>query len=343
MQRQRWYAAKSEPIERVTIAEHAMLDAGDEHWLLALADARGAGRCGRATSCRWRWPSRTATRSAPASSAAWPSAACASRPRSACSPTPWATRPSAAPWCGDRRGRELKAEAGRIRFVPTAAFAGVAGEALAGPTPLHRLTTSSNSVSLLGDRLFLKAYRRLQPGINPELEMGRFLTDVVGYANCVPVAGSVEYHAADGSVWTLALLQAQVANQGDAWSFTVDQLARLLESLGARAPATRPRTASGGMVERMQVLARRIAELHVALARRTGDRGLRPRAGRRRRPAALGRDGARRMPTRRWPCWPAPRASWPEPLRRAGRRVMAARAALIAAHRRGCRAPRRPA
>ena len=42
----------------------------------------------------------------------------------------------------------------------------------------------------LGDRLFLKAYRRLRPGVNPELEMGRFLTEVAHFAHCVPVAGA---------------------------------------------------------------------------------------------------------------------------------------------------------
>jgi len=171
-------------------------------------------------------------------------------------------------------GRELKTESGRIRFVPTAAFDGVAGGAFDAPTPLHRLATSSNSVSLLGERLFLKAYRRLQPGINPELEIGRYLTDVVGFAHCVPVAGSVEYLGADGQAWTLALLQAQVPNQGDAWTFTVDQLVRLLESLGAESAT--PEDGIRGMSDRMQVLARRIAELHIALARSGADPAFAP-------------------------------------------------------------------
>ena len=75
--------------------------------------------------------------------------------------------------------QELKAESGTIRFVPGAAFKQVVGDALRGPTPLHRLTASSNSISLIGERLFLKAYRRIHPGINPELEMGRFLNTLV--------------------------------------------------------------------------------------------------------------------------------------------------------------------
>jgi maltose alpha-D-glucosyltransferase/alpha-amylase len=90
----------------------------------------------------------------------------------------------------------------------------------------------------------------------------------------VPVAGSVEFHAADGKVWTLALLQAQVTNQGDAWVQTVDQLARLLE-----APPVAD--ADGGAaadapVDRLQVLAQRVAELHLALAGRTGQPAFEP-------------------------------------------------------------------
>ncbi|MBE0546809.1 MAG: alpha-amylase, partial [Rubrivivax sp.] len=76
-----------------------------------------------------------------------------------------------------------------------------------------------------------------------------------------------ETHAADGTVWTLALLQGQLTNQGDAWVYTVDQLARLLE---APAAVTVNEVSVDPPVERFQVLARRVAELHVALARRTG-------------------------------------------------------------------------
>jgi maltose alpha-D-glucosyltransferase/alpha-amylase len=97
--------------------------------------------------------------------------------------------------------------------------------------------------------------------------MGRFLTDVAGYGHAVPVAGSVEFVAKDGSVWVLALLQAQVANQGDAWSYTVDQLARLLEA--QRGSEADPRADVEAMADRVQLLARRVADLHVALGRRS--------------------------------------------------------------------------
>jgi maltose alpha-D-glucosyltransferase / alpha-amylase len=171
-------------------------------------------------------------------------------------------------------GKPIRTESGRIQFNAGANYAEVVGDTFAGETPVRRLTTSSNSISLLGSSLFLKSYRRLHAGINPELEMGRYLTDVAGFTHSVPVAGSVDYVDNDGTVWTLALLQAQVINQGDAWSATVDQLARLLES--ARVDGTEPDVAIDAMAAHLQVLARRLAELHAALARPTGNAAFDP-------------------------------------------------------------------
>jgi maltose alpha-D-glucosyltransferase/alpha-amylase len=88
------------------------------------------------------------------------------------------------------------------------------------------------------------------------------------------VAGSVEYVADDQTVWSLALLQAQVPNQGDAWTSTVDQLTHLLQSSDTE--SVESGTAIGAMARRIQVLARRVAQLHVALAQRTGEAAFDP-------------------------------------------------------------------
>jgi maltose alpha-D-glucosyltransferase/alpha-amylase len=149
--------------------------------------------------------------------------------------------------------------------VPSAACRQLVGDALAGALPLTRLTVFSNSISLLGERLFVKTYRHQQPGINPELEMGEHLAEVAGYRHCVPVAGRVEYVAADGTVYALALLQPQVPHQGDARSLVIDQLSRLFEAYAAGTVTLEDGLPATG--ERVGVLARRVAELHVALAR----------------------------------------------------------------------------
>ncbi len=56
----------------------------------------------------------------------------------------------------------------------------------------------TNTTLRIGDKLFLKLYRRVQSGVSPELEVGRFLTDVAHFPNIVPVAGAVEYVGEDG-------------------------------------------------------------------------------------------------------------------------------------------------
>ena len=270
MQRQRWYAAKNEPLTRATLSAHAVLGIEPGHtgapWLLALVDTQGA-----AEPARYFVPMVLAFEEDDEDRVRDLTALAVTRVREQATMGVLADAMGDAPFCralveAMGAGRDLPGEGGTLRFRPTAAFSEVVGDALAEPTPLQRLTTSSNSITLLGDRLFLKAYRRLQAGISPELEMGRYLTDVAGYEHAVPVAGSLEFVAKDGSVWVLALLQSQVANQGDAWNYTVDQLARLLEA--QRGSAADPHADVEAMADRAQLLARRVAELHVALGRR---------------------------------------------------------------------------
>jgi maltose alpha-D-glucosyltransferase/alpha-amylase len=118
----------------------------------------------------------------------------------------------------------------------------------------------SNTAVILGDRLFLKGYRRLDTGVNPEVEIGRFLTEVAHFPNIVPVAGAVEYVAKDGAQMRLAVLQGYVENQGDGWSYTQNYLERYLEQ--HRVPTetpTSPSEAHGGYLALVQMLGRRTA------------------------------------------------------------------------------------
>ncbi len=274
MLRQRWYAAKSQGFTRATVSDHAMLGTGNAQWLLPLVDVQGM-----ATPARYFVPLAIAFDDADEERSRALAAVAMAKVRQQ------ATMGLLADAMGDEAfcrtlvqsiGGEvvLRCTAGEMRFRPGRHFADVVGDALDHPTPLQRLANSSNSVSLLGERLFLKAYRHLSAGLHPELEMGRFLTDVAGFANCVPVAGSLEYVDAQGHIWTLALLQAQVLNQGDAWDFTVDQLVHALESAGSE--AVDPETASSADAQRTAVMAQRVAELHTALAKPTGDAAFDP-------------------------------------------------------------------
>jgi maltose alpha-D-glucosyltransferase/alpha-amylase len=158
----------------------------------------------------------------------------------------------------------LEATAHRARFRgrrasvighPTSAFArlrGPAGTRL--DASLRSLEQSNNSVAF-GERLIMKVYRRLEEGENPDLEVGRFLTDR-GFPSIPPVAGSLEYRYDSRRSGTLAMIQGYVPNQGDAWAYTLAQLERYFEHP----------TALADYLERVALLGRRTAELHLALA-----------------------------------------------------------------------------
>ena len=180
---------------------------------------------------------------------------------------------------------------------------GSVGEAIASPTEqFERLrgtgvlqarivgAEQSNTSVIFGDRLIMKLFRRLEPGINPDLEIGRFLTERAAFPNIPPVAGAIEYRSREGLQGSLAILQGFVPNRGDAWQYTLDALAEyyararktgreaphdvrlssraLIELAREELPAP-AREMLGDYLESARLLGRRTAELHLALA---GDR-----------------------------------------------------------------------
>ncbi len=125
--------------------------------------------------------------------------------------------------------REIGIGGGEIRFSRTGVFEELIGGEPATALGVRRGAAEANSYSvILGERLTLKTYRCLHRGTSPDLEVGRYLTEVVHFENTPPLAGAVELVEPVGST-PLALLRGYVANQGDGWSFTVDFLKRHLE------------------------------------------------------------------------------------------------------------------
>jgi maltose alpha-D-glucosyltransferase/alpha-amylase len=281
MARQRWFATKDEAVGRATLADHALFDTGGRQWLVTLADAEGPRETLRyfvPIALAWDETEEERVKQLAAGSLA--------KVRQQANVGVLADALADELFCravveAIGTGRDVRAAHGTLRFRPTAAYAGIAAGAgapvaPAGAPALRTLAMSSNSVVVLGERLFLKAIRRVRAGINPELEMGRFLTDVVEFAHCVPVAGSVEHVSAQGTPCTLMILQAHIANQGDAWSYAVDKLQRQLEEIGTDAAGGDAAGVDGGFLLLMATLGRRTAELHAALARRTGDAAFDP-------------------------------------------------------------------
>ncbi len=88
----------------------------------------------------------------------------------------------------------------------------------------------SNSSIVYGDRLILKVFRRVEMGINPDVEICTRLTDR-GFERVPPLAGGLEYCSAGREPWTLAMAQGFVPNQGDAWQNALRRLKTFVESM----------------------------------------------------------------------------------------------------------------
>ena len=136
----------------------------------------------------------------------------------------------------------------------------------------------SNTSRILGDRLMIKLYRRLVPGRHPELEVGRFLTDVAGFVVTPPLLGTLEAVSADGTRIALAAVQGYQANQGDGWSWTADFLQRELGELrlGIEGALVTPEERFESYRPLALTLGRRTGALHRAFAQETGDPAFAP-------------------------------------------------------------------
>ncbi|MCL4683714.1 maltose alpha-D-glucosyltransferase [Myxococcota bacterium] len=187
---------------------------------------------------------------------------------------------------GITRRKRWRGTAGELSAGTTKAFRALRGDPET-PLPAHLLRAEqSNSSVVFGERLVLKLFRRLSVGTNPDLEIGRFLTERTESAHVPTTAGFLEYRALRSEPMTVAILQNWVENEGDAWHWTRDQLMRFYEDAlfahgDERPPLAGPSLLEisqgpppppvvlemlGSFLETMRLLGRRIGELHVALA-----------------------------------------------------------------------------
>jgi len=179
--------------------------------------------------------------------------------------------------------RRLKGAHGEVEGTRTQALRRMLGEA-ALPTPAPGIVERNNSCVVYGDKLFLKLFRRLQPGINPELELGRVLT-ANEFPHAPALAGALEYHGLENTVTTLAVLHEFIPSAKDALAYTLDALGRYYDRVITwvaqehSAPSTLeeplklleqgipPHVSErvGTYLESARLLGVRTAELHLAL------------------------------------------------------------------------------
>ena len=122
------------------------------------------------------------------------------------------------------RPRRIKAAQGEIEAVRWPELRKIMGES-SPPKPTPARSEHSNSCVIFEDKLMLKLFRRLEPGLNPELEMGRFLNSH-SFPHCPSVAGGLEYIGPAGFHLTLAVVHVFIPSATNAWDFTLDAIGR---------------------------------------------------------------------------------------------------------------------
>ncbi len=132
------------------------------------------------------------------------------------------------------RRRRFKLNAGTLVFSPSRVFRKISKTSADNlEVRIQKAEQTNTSViytdRLVGDQLILKLFRCLEEGMNPDLEIGRFLTEKTSFKNSPPVVGSIEYRGRKGEKIAAAILHGYVANEGDAWRHTLDSLGRYLE------------------------------------------------------------------------------------------------------------------
>ena len=175
---------------------------------------------------------------------------------------------------GLQESRVIPFDDGELQFRPTSLMQGVD---LPADAEIRRLAAEqSNSSWIVGDTLVLKLVRRVLAGIHPEGEMTRVLTER-GFANTAPLFGELVRVDDEGTPHTVALAQGFVRNQGDAWVWTLDFLARQIEEVAIIGTAAEGDEAAAeqdtfaGYQAFAANVGKRLGELHAVLSQPTED------------------------------------------------------------------------
>jgi maltose alpha-D-glucosyltransferase/alpha-amylase len=189
----------------------------------------------------------------------------------------------------------MKGTDGALIALPTEMF-----RRLRGREPLEASVLradQSNTSVVFGDRLMMKVVRRPDLGLNPDVEVGRFLNERAPFVHTPRIAGHLEYQRKLAQPMTLGIISEFISNEGDAWGYTLDSLTDYMELvLSQYAPEGReaplpdasittltnqepPQLACdimGAYIQSAELLGQRTGELHVGLASAPDDPAFAP-------------------------------------------------------------------
>lgn len=155
--------------------------------------------------------------------------------------------------------------------------------------PYLRQGEISKTSIVYEDRLLLKLFRKIDTGINPGLEIGRFLQEKKYLKHFASLAGALEYVRPNAQPITLGILQEFIPDTISSWDYTLDRLRDYFEAVNVQQSLIEvpvPRTSLldlqaaefpestliiGSYLNSARLLGKRTAELHIALASEVDD------------------------------------------------------------------------
>jgi maltose alpha-D-glucosyltransferase/alpha-amylase len=191
------------------------------------------------------------------------------------------------------RRRTVSGNAGDLRAFFTPSLREALPSARGSVEPTFGAPDQNNYIVVYGENYFLKLFRRLEPGPNPDLELVRFLTER-NFPNIPPMAGWLEYRNRAGEYFALGILTRYLPHSQDAWGYTLDLLTRYFERVRSLGTDSMPQVEGsvlklakseppeavvsllGTFVELARLLGQRTGELHAVLASEPHDRDFAP-------------------------------------------------------------------
>jgi maltose alpha-D-glucosyltransferase / alpha-amylase len=236
LQRQRWFGSKARPVRSARFGDWGLLRRGAQPLFLTLVDVEFEDE-GRAqyllpltayTYPEAQWLAEKAPHAVLAN---------ITGARGASSSTRGSTTTSRARCSSARARGRSGTRQGIVRGLPGRELPALRGE---GDLRIGRMSAEQSNTSIVyGDRLILKLFRRLEVGINPDFEVGRHLTERVGFRRVPALAGALEYTGLGETPSTIAMMQEMVESQGDGWTHATDEVKRFYELVQSR---PRPRS-----------------------------------------------------------------------------------------------------
>ena len=196
-------------------------------------------------------------------------------------------------WDGTFRSQLFEAVVGRQAMKARAGdFVGVIASGLESDQTVISANSEvvggeqSNSSVLFDNKFFLKLYRKIEDGLNPDVEINRFLTEHTDFPNVPAFVGSIEYRRTKAEPTVVCVLQRAAPNEGDVWTRTVDAVGRYYERvLERKADLQNESTPLGTLLdeliggvypEKVKLFGQRTGELHLALASSANNPAFRP-------------------------------------------------------------------